>query len=400
MLVHMTPREVGGLQALALAHGGSLTINPQTGLPEAGFLDNILPMIAGAALTIGTGGAIDPFTASMIVGGGTAAVTGDVEKGFQAGFGAYGGAGLGGSLAATGSQTAMQAEAARQAAAMQPATTAATAATTATSTNPATQALLNTGMSPEQAIAQTKGSTLAATPPVVNVTPPVTPPVATPPSFDMTAIEQAGQQGGLTNLKGGFQALGKEPGRELFMQNVGGYGGLAKYGGAAALPLLSSDAQGAPAGAPQMMRPYEYDPGRQDVAYRTGAPTESTAEQRYFDPRFKPMPIYRAKDGGSVPMLEDGGFVMTKKAVDGLGGGSNKKGQEELKKGLGAIALKGPGARKGPKAGKDDKIKTSIEGKIPARVSHGEAYVTKKGVKKAGGTTNMYELMRRAARKA
>jgi hypothetical protein len=135
MLVHMTPREVGGLQALAMANGGSLTINPQTGLPEAGFLDNILPMIAGAALTIGTSGAIDPFTASMIVGGGTAAVTGDVEKGFQAGFSAYGGAGLGGSLAATGSQTAMQAEAARQAAAMQPATTAAIqpAATAATS---------------------------------------------------------------------------------------------------------------------------------------------------------------------------------------------------------------------------------------------------------------------------
>jgi hypothetical protein len=404
MLVHMTPREVGGLQALAMANGGSLTINPQTGLPEAGFLDNILPMIAGAALTIGTGGAIDPFTASMIVGGGTAAVTGDVEKGFQAGFGAYGGAGLGGSLAATGSQTAMQAEAARQAAAM-PGSSAFQAAQT--SIDPT----LLEGMSAQQVGATIPGSS-AFQAAQSNIDPAVletmsaqqvaatVPPSSATPAFNMEAINAAGQQGGLTNLKGGFQALGEEPGRELFMQNVGGYGGLAKYGGAAALPLLSSDAQGAPAGAPQNIRPYEYDPGRQDVAYRTGAPTESSAEQRYFDPRFKPMPIYRAKDGGSVPMLEDGGFVMTKKAVDGLGGGSNKKGQEELKKGLGAIALKGPGARKGPKAGKDDKIKTSIEGKIPARVSHGEAYVTKKGVRKAGGTTNMYELMRRAARKA
>ena len=42
MLVHMTPGEVKGLQALALAHGGSLTINPDTGLPEAGFLEKIL----------------------------------------------------------------------------------------------------------------------------------------------------------------------------------------------------------------------------------------------------------------------------------------------------------------------------------------------------------------------
>ena len=39
MLVHMTPREVQGLQGLAMAHGGSLSINPQTGLPEAGILD-------------------------------------------------------------------------------------------------------------------------------------------------------------------------------------------------------------------------------------------------------------------------------------------------------------------------------------------------------------------------
>jgi len=52
MLVHMTPREVGGLQALAMAHGGSLTINPKTGLPEAGFLKDILPMVAGIGLTM------------------------------------------------------------------------------------------------------------------------------------------------------------------------------------------------------------------------------------------------------------------------------------------------------------------------------------------------------------
>ena len=41
MLVHMTPREVAGLQSLAMAHGGSLTTNPHTGLPEAGILDKI-----------------------------------------------------------------------------------------------------------------------------------------------------------------------------------------------------------------------------------------------------------------------------------------------------------------------------------------------------------------------
>jgi hypothetical protein len=50
-LVHMSGKEVAGLQALAMAHGGSLTINPKTGLPEAGFLDDILPTLAvGAGL--------------------------------------------------------------------------------------------------------------------------------------------------------------------------------------------------------------------------------------------------------------------------------------------------------------------------------------------------------------
>ena len=47
-LVHMTRGEVHGLQQLAMSQGGSLTINPHTGLVEAGFLSSILPMVAGA----------------------------------------------------------------------------------------------------------------------------------------------------------------------------------------------------------------------------------------------------------------------------------------------------------------------------------------------------------------
>ena len=68
ILVHMTPEELGGLQHLAMAHGGSLTINPETGLVEAGFLKKLLPMIAGAVLTPLTGGLINPMNAGLIIG--------------------------------------------------------------------------------------------------------------------------------------------------------------------------------------------------------------------------------------------------------------------------------------------------------------------------------------------
>ena len=104
MLVHMTPEEVHGLHALALAHGGQLTINPETGLPEANFLKKMLPMIAGMALNFiapGVGTAIGGMLGvsgavgtGIAVGGLTGLATGSLKQGIMAGLGAYGGAGL------------------------------------------------------------------------------------------------------------------------------------------------------------------------------------------------------------------------------------------------------------------------------------------------------------------
>jgi|688.fasta_scaffold120539_2 hypothetical protein len=71
-LVHMSPKEIKGLQAMAKAHGGSLTINPDTGLPEAGFLEDILPIVAAAGLTYLTAGAAAP-TLTAALGGSTMA---------------------------------------------------------------------------------------------------------------------------------------------------------------------------------------------------------------------------------------------------------------------------------------------------------------------------------------
>ena len=127
MLVHMTPGEVQGLHALALAHGGKLTINPDTGLPEASFLKKLLPMIAGMALNAflpGVGSAIGSMlpgalglsaaTAGAIgtgiaVGGITGLARGSLKEGILAGLGAYGGASLGAGLTAAGAASAEQA---------------------------------------------------------------------------------------------------------------------------------------------------------------------------------------------------------------------------------------------------------------------------------------------------
>jgi len=70
----MTPHEVGGLEALAKAHGGSLTRNPETGLYEAGFLEQVLPIVAMAAATYFTAGAAAPMLMSAGMGATSAGI--------------------------------------------------------------------------------------------------------------------------------------------------------------------------------------------------------------------------------------------------------------------------------------------------------------------------------------
>jgi hypothetical protein len=111
MLVHMQPREVAGLQALAMQGGGSLTINPETGLPEAGWFGDILGAVAPIAIGAFLGPAglafggpgLSALQAGMVTGlGGFALSGGNLSKGLMAGLGGYGGAGLGESFAKFG----------------------------------------------------------------------------------------------------------------------------------------------------------------------------------------------------------------------------------------------------------------------------------------------------------
>lgn len=117
-LVHMTRGEIKGLRQLAKAHGGDLTINPETGLPEAGFLEKILPVVAIAAATYFTAGAAAPAMAAalegtalagssgLLAGAASGALIGGIGAGLQGGdigkgalFGGIGGGitgGLGG----------------------------------------------------------------------------------------------------------------------------------------------------------------------------------------------------------------------------------------------------------------------------------------------------------------
>lgn len=127
-LVHMAPREVAGLRALAKAHGGDLTTNPDTGLPEAGFLESILPTLVGAGLAVVSGGTLIPVMAAAATGAMMnkddplmGAVTGGMGGFGGAGItnafaGAAGAAGSAGTAAAAGTAEAATTEAAKQAA--------------------------------------------------------------------------------------------------------------------------------------------------------------------------------------------------------------------------------------------------------------------------------------------
>jgi hypothetical protein len=100
MLVHMTPSEVQGLQALARRQGDSLTINPSTGLPEAGKLEDefkkvmrvagpVLPFIFGPQ--VGITSLAGQAAASGLIAGLAAPGKGiNFDRGIKTGLLAYG----------------------------------------------------------------------------------------------------------------------------------------------------------------------------------------------------------------------------------------------------------------------------------------------------------------------
>ncbi|CAB4195421.1 hypothetical protein UFOVP1295_11 [uncultured Caudovirales phage] len=424
VLIHMTPGEVNGLQQLAMAHGGSLTINPETGLPEAGFLKKLLPMIAGAALAATGIGA--PMAALLVAGGSTGlglskgkGLGGSLKQGLMAGLGAYGGAsmaaGFGVGTAGTAATKAVGEKAVTEAA-KTAATEAAKTGVTAAVPGVVTPTAETIGRSLVPSISVPYSATAAATNAAA--------PFAVTPSFNVAtsgvgnAVKYGAEKGiadaanaGLSGFGARFGEAAKAP---LF---EGGKNYLGSYAPqVAAMGALHGISKAATPSAPKFNTeeeksnyagPYEPTPrvaqfpGVGEVAARD--PNDSS-EFQYFD-RVNPTPSYMpssrlldqrgvrdlyptAAAGGEMNM-KDGAFVLDARTVSELGNGSSNAGKEVLSR-IGGVPINGPGD------GVSDSIHARIGGTQEARVARDEVMVPPEAVKQMGGAGKLYALMDKA----
>lgn len=97
---------------------------------------------------------------------------------------------------------------------------------------------------------------------------------------------------------------------------------------------------------------------------------------------------------GGVPTLQDGGFVVPADVVFYIGGHDTDEGQAILAEKFGAIPIRGPGN------GLSDDIDTSIDGREPAKIADGEAYIPREVVAKHGGPDKFYKMMDRVRKQA
>jgi len=365
MLVHMTPGEVGGLHALARSAGGSLTINPQTGLVEAGWLSSLLPIVAGIA---GSFVGIPPMVTAAAVGAITGIAKKDLKAGLMAGLGAYGGAGLGSTLSGIGAGS------------LAAATPAATATLPGAVVPAASSALPGLAA---QAVT-IPSSTLSAFLPQS---------VATAAGAASPTLANFGAGLGQLGTKAGLSALGDG----LSMTQIGGLG-------AGVLGAMSDT--GSYKGIPEEPDKYPYKgpytPAPRKARFPTNRDPNDSSEFQYFDtvnpvPNVKPFeptvtPTEMAAGGVS---LKDGSFVVDARTVSELGNGSSGAGQDLLAR-FGGKSIKGPGD------GVSDSIRANIGGRQEARVARDEVKFDPKAVQRLGkgnpkkGSDRLYALMAKA----
>lgn len=416
-LVHMSEREVAGLQTLAKAHGGSLTINPKTGLPEAGFLDSLMPAIVGAGLAYATGGAslagemglgavgLGGLSNAAVIGGGMGlanyAQTGDVGRGLMAGLGAYGGAGLGAGLAATGAGPI-------------PAYNAASGQVAPALTAPPSAAPVVDG---SDAGLMSRNSNLIGA------------------DYEQMPSNMPANSA-LTN-----PITQAPPGVGEFLADNKAY--LAAGASPALAGLMAQTKSSAPAAQTGMIRPYQYAYNKQTPTNMIGAdykPGQDTSERRWFDPQWTALTPYKAAAGGLMdlssmagggpieqmsnanaigantgyPManLHTGAYAtpwqtpISQNVVEGTAdtGVDRITGEENRFAAGGGISTLGgysDGGRllKGPGDGMSDNIPAQIGDKQPARLADGEFVVPADVVSHLGngstdaGAKQLYKMM-------
>jgi hypothetical protein len=312
-------------------------------------------MVAGAALAPFSGGMINPWTASALVGGATGLATGNLKKGLMAGVGAYGGFGLGQGLLSMGtnSAAALSPEVAQSVgqAGLDTAAEAAARQATAAGVNvtgvavPSAETLAARGQ-------ETLANAMAANQPNVAAA------AASPYQTMWTGAKEA-----FSNPSTLIDTLGKDAG---------------KYAMTAAAPAAFAAMQPKkPKEEPEDTSrgtEYDFDPG-------TVSPfpaSDGSSEQRYFNPRYIPRTTSRFAMGG---------------IADGLSSAQSH---------LGSYSAGGRGRLlRGPGDGVSDSIPATIGGKQPARLADGEFVIPARIVSELGngsteaGSKQLYAMMDR-----
>ena len=362
-LVHMSPNEVNGLQAIAMAHGGSLSINPDTGLVEASFLKRLIPMAAGAALSP----FITPMGAAALVGGIEGFRTGDIGRGLTAGLGAYGGAGLTSGLTAGASSAATETAAAN--ALGVPASAGATA--TGATSQAGMLAAENTamGLTPAQSAAQISGSAGYAA-------------GAAPMSSAMQTANLASS---------GFGQLGTEAGRSA-VYNAMPTGTLPATATAVTAAALEPK--------PQDMSDEEYESRYPELSLSKKFRGYTPASP---NPYYRPTGLGYAMGGQVDPMqrMPNGGLAALQSMRDGYGSSQTMDGNIPQMAGGGSLGGYSDGGRmlRGPGDGMSDSIPATINKRQPARLADGEFVVPADVVSHLGngstdaGAKKLYAMM-------
>jgi hypothetical protein len=129
---------------------------------------------------------------------------------------------------------------------------------------------------------------------------------------------------------------------------------------------------------------------RTDNVFRYEAPPPEPAYDPYQGGYAQGGLMGLAKGG-----MKSGGFVIPADVVSMVGEGNTDAGYKRIK-----AMVPGATAIKGKDGGQADTVKTSIEGKQPARVAHGEMYVPPETVKRMGGAKKLYAMMDRVRQQA